>query len=170
MIERRKEMEIENRDRFEDFSNLICAALKSLQKIKNHGMEPYGLGSTHTLCLKRLDSSPEGLTRKELAEACEIDKAQISRLIGELSEKGFVYEESGGRGYRKKIFLTESGKIIAAEIDRKIRKVLKYVSGDIPPEHIAVMYTTLETICKNLRRAEEMPLGNTEIEKIKITE
>ena len=156
-------MEIESRDRFEDFSNLICAALKSLQKIKNHGMEPYGLGSTHTLCLKRLNSSPEGVTRKELAETCEIDKAQVSRLIIELSEKGYVYEESGGRGYRKKIFLTESGKMVAAEIDRKIRKVLRYVSGDIPNENIAVMYMTLETICENLRRAEEMPLGNTEV-------
>ena len=74
-----------------------------------------------------------------------------------------MYEESGGRGYRKKIFLTESGKIIAAEIDRKISKVLRYVSGDIPTENIAIMYMTLETICENLRRAEEMPLGNTEI-------
>ena len=157
-------MEIENRDRFEDFSNLICAALKSLQKIKNHGMEPYGLGSTHTLCLKKLNSSPEGLTRKELEEACEIDKAQISRLIGELTEKGYVYEESGGRGYRKKIFLTEKGKMVAVEVDQKIRKVLSYVSGEIPEENIAIMYTTLEIICENLRRAEEIPLGNTEIE------
>ncbi len=158
-------MEIENRDRFEDFSTLIGSAMKSLQRIKNHGMEPYGLGSTHTLCLKRLNASPDGLTRKELSIECEIDKAQISRLIGELSEKGYVRDKSETAGYRNKIVLTESGKRIADEIEQKVVKVLRYVSGDIPPEHIAVMYQTLGTICENLKRAEEMPLGNTNIKK-----
>ncbi|MBE6550174.1 MAG: MarR family transcriptional regulator [Ruminococcaceae bacterium] len=156
-------MEIENRDRFEDFSTLIGSAMKSLQKIKNHGMEPYGLGSTHTLCLKRLNASPEGLTRKELAIECEIDKAQISRLIGELSEKGYVRDKTETAGYRNKIVLTESGKKVADEVEQKVRKVLEYVSGDIPPEQITVLYKTLETICENLKRAEDMPLGNTNI-------
>jgi DNA-binding MarR family transcriptional regulator len=158
-------MEIENRDRFEDFSNLIGSAMKSLQKIKNHGMEPYGLGSTHTLCLKRLNASPEGLTRKELSIECEIDKAQISRLVGELSEKGYVRDKSETSGYRNKIVLTESGKRIADEIEQKVIRVLQYVSGDIPPERIEVLYQTLGTICENLKRAEEMPLGNTNIKK-----
>ncbi len=158
-------MEIKNRDRFEDFSNLISSAMKSLQKIKNHGMEPYGLGSTHTLCLKRLNSSPDGLTRKELALECEIDKAQISRLIAELSEKGYVREKSETVGYKNKIILTESGKKVADEIEQKVRKVLAYVSGDIPSEQLDILYKTLETICENLKRAEEMPLGNTNIQK-----
>lgn len=156
-------MEIENRDRFEDFSNLIGSAMKSLQKIKNHGMEPYGLGSTHTLCLKRLNASPEGLTRKELSLECEIDKAQISRLIAELGEKGYVRDKSETAGYRNKIVLTESGKKIADEIEQKVRKVLEYVSGDIQKEQITIFYKTLGTICENLKRAEEMPLGNTDI-------
>lgn len=158
-------MEIENRDRFEDFSTLIGSAMKSLQKIKNHGMEPYGLGSTHTLCLKRLNASADGLTRKELALECEIDKAQISRLIAELIEKGYVREKSETVGYKNKIILTESGKKVADEIEQKVRKVLKYVSGDIPPEQLDILYKTLETICDNLKRAEEMPLGNTNIQK-----
>lgn len=158
-------MDGQNRDRFEDFSNLIGSAMKSLQKIKNHGMEPYGLGSTHTLCIKRLNASPDGLTRKELSAECEIDKAQISRLIAELSEKGYVRDKSETAGYRNKIVLTEDGKRIADEIEKKVVRVLKYVSGDIPQENIAVMYQTLETICENLKRAEEMPLGNTNIKK-----
>ena len=158
-------MEIENRDRFEDFSTLIGSAMKSLQKIKNHGMEPYGLGSTHTLCLKRLNASPDGLTRKELAFECDIDKAQISRLIVELSEKGYVREKSETVGYKNKIVLTENGKKVADEIEQKVIKVLMYVSGDIPPEQLEDFYKTLETICENLKRAEEMPLGNTNIKK-----
>ena len=158
-------MEIENRDRFEDFSTLIGSAMKSLQKIKNHGMEPYGLGSTHTLCLKKLHASQGGLTRKELALECEIDKAQISRLITELTEKGYVREKSETVGYKNKIVLTESGKKVADEVEQKVRKVLEYVSGEIPYEQITVFYNTLETICENLKRAEEMPLGNTNIKK-----
>lgn len=159
-------MDFENRDRFEDFSNLIGSAMKSLQKIKNHGMEPYGLGSTHTLCLKRLNAAPNGLTRKELSLECEIDKAQISRLIGELSEKGYVRDKSEKACYRNKIILTESGKQVAEEVELKVRKVLKYVSGEIQTEQIDSMYKTLEIICDNLKKAaEELPLGNTNIQK-----
>ena len=157
-------MEIENRERFENFSNLIGAALKSLQRIKNHGMEPYGLGSTHTICLKRLNASEDGLTRTEIAAACDIDKAQVSRMIGELCEKGYVYEASKGKGYRKKIVLTDNGRLVADDIDAKVRRVLKYVSGDIPSENIIIMYETLETICENLRRAEEFPINDTTTE------
>lgn len=154
-------MTLEKRDRFEDFSTLICSALKSLQRIKNRGMEPYGLGSTHTICLKKLHSVPKGLTRTELAALCEIDKAQISRLVGELIDKGYAYEESGGKGYRKKILLTESGKNVANEIDEKVRRVLCYVSGDIPAEDLDVMYRTLEDICQKLRLAEEIPINES---------
>ena len=156
-------MEIGSRDRFEDFSNLVGAALKSLHKIKNHGMEPYGLGSTHTLCLKRLNAVPEGLTRTELASECEIDKAQISRLVGELTEKGYVCETSKGRGYRKKLVLTDNGRYVAEEIDAKVGRILSYVSGDIPKDELEIFYNTFETICENLRRAEEIPINDSNI-------
>ena len=152
-------MEIEQLDRFTEFSKLIYSASKSLHSLKTLGMESYGLGSTHTFCLRALQGKQEGLTRTELATACLVDKAQISRVVVELTDMGYLMETSKGAGYRKKIVLSEKGKLVAKGIDEKVGLILEYVSGDIPDEEIVQLYRTLDRICENLKRAEEACVG-----------
>lgn len=154
-------MALERRDRFTDFSTLIYNATKSLHRLKTRGMKTYGLGSTHTFCLRTLQRCEGGMTRTQLAESCLVDKAQISRLIVELTEMGYVLEASKGAGYRKKIVLTERGRQVAEGIDNMVHYVLGYVSGEIPEEDLECMYRTLSLICDNLKRAEEMPLDQS---------
>ena len=151
-------MALERRDRFTDFSTLIYHASRSLHRLKTRGMKAYGLGSTHTLCLRTLQKHENGMTRTQLAQVCLVDKAQISRLIAELTDMGYVLEASKGAGYRKKIVLTERGRLVADGIEGMVEHVLDYVSGEISEEEIEQMYRTLSLICDNLRRAEEMPL------------
>lgn len=153
-------MALERRDRFAEFSTLIYNASRSLHRLKTRGMKAYGLGSTHTFCLRTLHASKNGMTRTQLAVACSVDKAQISRLVSELAEMGYLVEESKGAGYRKKILLTDRGREVAAEIDDMVERVLHFVSGEIPEEHVEQMYQTLRLICDNLKRAEEMPLND----------
>ena len=142
-------------DRFVRFQNLIYNASKSLLRIKTVGMEEYGLASTHTFCLRSLYGRDGGMTRTELAQACAVDKAQISRLICELSDMGYVLEASKGKGYRKKIVLTEEGQRVAESIDQKVKRVLAYIDEEIPEDRIEEMYGTLARICECLKRAEE---------------
>ena len=142
-------------DRFVRFQNLIYNASKSLLHIKTVGMEEYGLASAHASCLWSLNGRDDGMTRTELARACAVDKAQISRLICELSEMGYVLEASKGKGYRKKILLTEEGRQVAKSVDHKVQLVLAYIDQEIPEERIGDMYETLAKICKCFKRAEE---------------
>ncbi len=145
--------------RFEAFSALISSAYKSMQKMKFRGMERYDLGGTHTFCMRQLRHAPEGgLNRTELAARCEMDKAQISRIIAELSKKGYVTECGQKSAYRKKFVLTEQGKRVAEMIDGIVQRVLQFVSGEIPQEQIKAMYATLNIICENLKKAEDLPL------------
>ncbi len=146
-------------DRFVRFQNLIYNASKSLLHIKTVGMEEYGLASAHASCLWSLNGRDDGMTRTELARACAVDKAQISRLICELSEMGYVLETSKGKGYRKKIVLTEEGCRVAESIDQKIRLVLSYIDQELPEERIGDMYETLAKICECFKRAEERGLS-----------
>ena len=95
---------------FEAFNGLIGCAMKHLERLKSEGMSEYGLSGTHTLCMRRMDQCPEGLTRTELAHACGVDRAQITRVIGELLVKGYVEELGNGSNYSKKCALTERGK------------------------------------------------------------
>lgn len=119
------------------------------------GMIPYGLTGAHTLCLRHLYNHPEGLTRTKIVRLCNIDKAQVSRVINELCSKGYVIEtENENINYRKRLMLTPMGKDTTAQINKHILDLNSFVSEDIPEEELAVFYKTFETICSRLKEAE----------------
>lgn len=140
---------------FEAFNALLGNTMKSLEHLKAKGMGEYGLSGMHTLCIRNLYEAPNGLTRTELSRRCGVDRAQITRVIGELLAKGIVFEMGGSSNYRKKCVLTEEGRVTASEIDALIKKINSFVSGEIPPERLQIFYETLSEICENLKRAEE---------------
>ncbi len=142
-------------DRLEAFMTLITSASRSITKLKSRGMAVYGLGSTHTACVRVLYNAPNGLTRTQLSNKCELDKAQISRIVGELEEKGFVSESPGASSYKKRILLTNHGKRIAEDINRLVLDINTLVSGEIPDEDIETFYRVFGIICKNLKAKED---------------
>ena len=141
---------------FENFSSLLGTTIKSLEKLKSRGMEEYGLSGTHTLCLRQMFDCPDGLTRTQLSHKLGVDRAQITRVIGELLSKGYVEETAGSSNYRKKCYLTPKGKEITFEINGTVSRINDFVSGDIPEERLAVFYQTFGEICENLIKAEEL--------------
>ncbi len=118
-------------------------------------MSKYGLTSTHTSCLRQLYGNPDGLTKSEIAENCEIDKAQITRVVNELITKGYAATDDSGRAYNRKFFLTEKGRAISEEINGIVLRVVDYVSGDIPKAEIESFYAIFERINNKLKDSEE---------------
>lgn len=143
-------------DRLEAFMTLLKGASVSITKIKSRGMSCYGLGSTHTACMRRLYDAPDGATRTQLAEACELDKAQITRIVSELSEKGYVTEKSGASNYKRRIVLTERGRSVTGEINSIVLSVNQFVSQNISDDDIATFYRIFGEICTRLKLAEEL--------------
>ena len=139
-------------DRFELFDVSISLICKSIQKIKSEKMMPYGLKSSHVLFLVQLNKNKEGMTASELSEAGHVDKAQISRVISELLQKGYVIKKClrQGQKYNVKLMLTEAGKKVTDEINEIIANVLEYVSGSIPNSDLDIFYRTLFKISDNL--------------------
>ena len=123
--------------------------------MKVMGMIPYGLTGAHTLCLRHLYNHPEGLTRTKIVRLCNIDKAQVSRVINDLCSKGYVIEtENENINYRKRLLLTPMGKDTTAQINETILYLTSVVSKDIPEEDLAVFYKTFDIICTRLKEAE----------------
>ena len=142
-------------DRFDQFNHLTACATKSIQKLKVMGMLPFGLTGAHTLCLRHIYKFPEGVTRTKLVDLCDIDKAQVSRIINDLCAKGYVIEtENDNINYRKRLKLTPLGKDTTEEINRKVLRVNEFVSADIPEDKLEIFYETLNMICENLKSAE----------------
>ena len=143
-------------DRFNRFCSLLCGATKSINKLKSKYMMHYGLTSAHTMCIRYLDVSPEGLNRMELAEMCDIDKAQISRTVNELCAKGYLTEsENETNNYRKRLKLTPMGKDTADEINKAVSEIHAFVSEELSAEQLETFYSTFDMICLRLKQAEE---------------
>ena len=144
-----------NNDRFIRFSSLLNNAQKSIARIKYKKMDSYGLGSAHTLCMCIMRNYRDGITKTELAVLCGVDKAQISRLIGDLLKKEYVCTTAPNKSYRQKYRLTEEGEQVAAEIEKIVVDINSYVSGDISQKELEIFYSTFEKICQRLISAEE---------------
>ncbi|MBQ7758677.1 MarR family winged helix-turn-helix transcriptional regulator [Anaerotignum sp.] len=141
--------------RFELFDGLISSAGKTIQRIKTNKMQKYGLGSTHTTCLCKLGKvGAQGLTQKELTEQEGIDRAQISRVLRDLENRGLV-QNAGESAYKKKYYLTEAGAEIVGEMNEIILEINSYVSDEFSDEEMAAFYSVLHRINENLKKAEE---------------
>ena len=120
-------------------------------------MLPFGLTSSHTICMRKLYEKRDGVTRTQLTKLCAVDKAQISRIIETLTEKGYAVEKRGAQAnYRSKIMLTEEGIRVTEEINDIVIRINEYVSGNIPENDIIIFYETFNKICDNLKKAEEL--------------
>ena len=145
-------------NRFELFDISMSLICKSIQKIKSEVMQSYGLKSSHVLFMVQLGEREDGLTASELSRAGHMDKAQISRVVSELTDKGFIARiTEGGQKYKNRFTLTESGRSIARDINHHIDKALEYVSGSIPKTDLEVFYRTLFTISDKLFSLTEEP-------------
>ncbi len=139
---------------FEAFSSLIGSADKSLDRLKLKGMEKYGLAGIHLLCMRQLYKSKNGLTRTELATLLSVDRAQVTRIIGELLSDGFAEEVGTGSCYRKKCILTQKGIDATEDANARVQKIVDFINEDIEPEKLEIFYHTLEEICEKLKGAE----------------
>lgn len=138
--------------RYEQFSGSVAALNRYIQKIEREEMEKYGYKGSFAQYLVVMARRPEGLTSTQLCEACDKDKAAVSRAVGEMEEKGLIYRESVGESmYRAKLCLTEEGRSAAQYVCRRAEAAVAAAGQGLTEENRQVFYTTMELIAKNLQ-------------------
>lgn len=145
-------------NRFELFSTSVAQLVKAVTALKSRKMAKYGLKGTGALCLCQILESDGGLTATELGKRGEIDKAQVSRCMAELTDKGLVYlDEQNGRKYKQKYRLTEYGLVVAKDVQKTSELLQEAVSSGITQEELESFYRTLYKLCDNFDKilAEE---------------
>ena len=86
-------------DRFSPFVLYIERISKNIKRIADEEMEPYGLRSSHVMCILQLAKNVGGLSPTALSDACGVDKAFISRITSELIEKKYIErDEKNAKG------------------------------------------------------------------------
>ncbi|MBQ2809999.1 MAG: MarR family transcriptional regulator [Clostridia bacterium] len=143
---------MEKTQRFSSFILSIDRISKNIKRIKDNAMKKYDLRSAHVMCLFNLVKSQDGLNSTELAEACGVDKAFISRVTGELERRGYIKRNQNARSsiYKCKFVLTEAGFEINQYINQKIAEIMTEVSGTIADHKLKIFYEVLGIIDENI--------------------
>ena len=92
-----KEMRAMKDDRFLKFTLSLSRMNKKVQAVKTAGMGMVGLKAAHTAVLYALSGHSEGLQFAEVAAACDLDPALISRTFSELITAGRVEKQGEPR-------------------------------------------------------------------------
>lgn len=137
-------------DRFERFSLMIADISRQWHKITTAEMEKYGLKGAHSVYLAAMARFPEGMTAGQIGEMCGKDKADVSRMMAIMEQKGLVTKQ-GVSQYRGIFRLTGAGQAVADYVNRRASLAVALAGRDLSDDMRAALYDALESIAGNLR-------------------
>lgn len=139
-------------NRFEKFIFSISEIHRCWHKIASDEMEKYGLKGPYVVYIVAMHQRDGGITAAQLAEICSRNKADVSRAMTDLINKGLIERVPCGENlYRAKLVLTQEGKAAAENISRLAEKAVELGGKGISREKRNDFYETLELIANNLK-------------------
>ena len=140
-------------DRFERFTYAIVEINRYWHKIAADEMSKYGLKGPFAHYLITLYRYPDGVTSVQLGELCDKNKADVSRALAILEEKGLAVRETQNNSYyRAKIKLTAKGRAAAEQVQQIAERAGGIGGKGLTDEHRQIFYEALERITANLRQ------------------
>ncbi len=138
--------------RFEVFTLALSEMTSNWNKIATEELKPYGLKGGYVVYLIALFKAKDGLTAANLSQMCNRDKAEVSRAIKALEEKGFVTRtNTTSTGYRASITLTEKGSEVTHSLRERVKLVVEKGGEGLSNSEREIFYNALEVISKNLK-------------------
>lgn len=139
-------------DNFQRFSLAIAEIYRYWNKIATEVMEKYGLKGSCSVYFAAMYRNNDGVTATKLGQICNRNKADVSRVISQMIEKGFARKENPEKNcYRAKLFLTEKGKQVARHIEKCAQKVTELGGSGLSQQQKNLFYDSLELVSRNLK-------------------
>lgn len=139
-------------ERFERFSLAIFEISKHWHKIAGEEMAKYGLKGQHATYLLAIANCEDGITAPQICESCGKDKADVSRMMSIMEQKGLVTKESVHQNMYRGVFkLTEKGEEAVEHVRRRASLAVELAGRDLDDERRTIFYGALESIVLNLR-------------------
>lgn len=136
---------------YDCFAHEIITLKKQLQTFFNEKFKEFNLKSSE-INLIHILSLNEGKSQAELAKRMDCDKAHIHRLIIKLVVKNIVtFSNKKNENSRNlQISLTENGKKIANNINKKLKEWKSTIINNISIEDLNATKRVLSQLIKNL--------------------
>lgn len=123
--------------------------LKKLHSFADPVLEKYGLSRIHVHYFVALDDCEKSISAKELSEKLSVDKANTSRAINELIERGFVVKDSEDQKSTP-LRLTEQGSLVAKEIKAHNASEMRNMLSVLNTEEKMMLKSILTKISENI--------------------
>ena len=144
---------------FVRLSTALNLLQKNLERVKSDRVQALNLKNGEVLMMYMLYDNCDGLSAEQLSRACHLDRSLISRSVQSLHEKQLIVYPSipeGKRRYGTKLQLSEQGQKIGEIIDRYAHNVQAFLDEGVPPEHLQIMYATLNKLCARFEELNQM--------------
>jgi DNA-binding MarR family transcriptional regulator len=103
------------------------------------------------LALLAIEQSGETFTQQNLADYFQIDKASIVRVVGYLTEKGFIKRQVNTQDRRANfLVLTDKGRALVPDIRQSIRGLNEQALRHLTSEQTQAFFASLKIIQNNL--------------------
>lgn len=146
-------------DRFERFSFAISEISRCWHRIAGDVMSSHGLKGPYAVYFTAMYRYPEGITAVQLGEICSRDKADVSRAMQLMEQRGLIEKQvTDKRTYRALLKLTPEGIALAQTINQKAILAVETASAGLSPEKRAIFYEALELITANLQQMSKSGL------------
>lgn len=145
--------------RFERFSFNIFEISHCWHKLAAEEMEKHGLRGPHAIYLLAILRSSKGLTAAELCEMCRRDKADVSRAVRLMEQKGFIARQGGQ--YRAVLTLTAEGRRAAEQICERAAMAVEVTGTGFSEAERETFYKVLDTITCNMKQLTKDGIPHT---------
>lgn len=123
---------------------------KNFQRQVVENMKGYDVNAAEIFYLTAI-SDKSGITPKELTESVDFDKAYTTRIIKELSGKGYIVcNKPENKSRRYKIFLTDSGAEIVEHIKKHSETARDCLFSILTEEECETMSEIFEKLSRSL--------------------
>ncbi|WP_160005679.1 MarR family winged helix-turn-helix transcriptional regulator [Rhizobium sp. 18055] len=94
----------------------------------------------------------DGINQRELADRLELETPTLVRILDAMEGQGFVERRVAGSDRRaKEIYITETGKVVASQIDDIAVSVRAQVIAGIPEVDLKTTLNTIRAMQANLQ-------------------
>ena len=126
-------------------NTLLSSLRKRLQKDINDSLKSLQITSVHGHYLTALEKTEEDLNLTELSSVLDVDKANTTRVIAELEDRGLVQKKRQTTSDRRYIVtLTEEGQDLAQKAGKIISETEENYLSAIGEEERVTFYEALD--------------------------
>jgi DNA-binding MarR family transcriptional regulator len=131
----------------QDFVHTVALMGQVYRKV----LEPLGLTTPQSTMLFRVAES-DGLSQAELARRMDRDRANVTRIVANLVDKGLVQRRRDRKDRRiQKVFLTPRGRRTTREIRRSFRDASMELRAGITDQEIHALHAFVRKLQHNYR-------------------